>query len=161
DSLLQEFTDVFLDEVPHGLPPLRGIEHQINLIPSCPIPNKPPYRTNPEETKEIQKQVEFVKELHVKVRANIETSNEQYARQANKGINDNAYKLDLPTAYGEEFDSRMNPFEEGGGDDRDPTNKAKDNLCDAGDPHDQAQNQNNEAIFARPEFGNYGKFKAK
>ncbi|RDX74614.1 hypothetical protein CR513_45619, partial [Mucuna pruriens] len=29
DSLLQEFTNVFPNEVPHGLPPLKGIEHQI------------------------------------------------------------------------------------------------------------------------------------
>ncbi|RDY06561.1 hypothetical protein CR513_09438, partial [Mucuna pruriens] len=57
DSLLQEVTDVFPDEVPHGFPPLRGIEHQINFIAGCPIPNRPAYRTNPEETKEIQKQV--------------------------------------------------------------------------------------------------------
>ncbi|RDY06991.1 hypothetical protein CR513_08963, partial [Mucuna pruriens] len=46
-------------------------------------------------------------------------------------INDNAYKLDLSTAYGDRFDSRMNPFEEGG-DDRDLTNKAKDPLRDIG-----------------------------
>ncbi|RDX95063.1 hypothetical protein CR513_22454, partial [Mucuna pruriens] len=52
-----EFIDVFPNEVPHGLLPLRGIEHQIDLVPSCPIPNRPAYRTNPEETKEIQKQV--------------------------------------------------------------------------------------------------------
>ncbi|RDX92379.1 hypothetical protein CR513_25498, partial [Mucuna pruriens] len=45
------------DEVPYRLPPLRDIEHQIDLIPGCPIPNRPAYRTNPEETKEIQKQV--------------------------------------------------------------------------------------------------------
>jgi hypothetical protein len=32
-SLLKEFQDVFLDELPHGLPPLRGIEHQIDLLP--------------------------------------------------------------------------------------------------------------------------------
>ncbi|RDX75913.1 hypothetical protein CR513_44155, partial [Mucuna pruriens] len=57
DSLLQEFIDVFPDEVPHGLPPLRGIKHQVDLISSCPIPNRPTYRTNLEETKEIQKQV--------------------------------------------------------------------------------------------------------
>ncbi|RDY03824.1 hypothetical protein CR513_12536, partial [Mucuna pruriens] len=61
DSLLQEFTNVFPDEVPHGLPPLRGIEHQIDLVPSCPIPNRPAYRTNPKETKEIQNQ-DFVRE---------------------------------------------------------------------------------------------------
>ncbi|RDX64024.1 hypothetical protein CR513_57467, partial [Mucuna pruriens] len=74
-------------------------------------------------------------------------------------INDNTYKLDLSTTYGEEFDSRMNHFEEGEND-RDPTNKAK-NLRDAGGPMTRAQNQNNKAIFARPEFENYGKFIAK
>ncbi|RDX86055.1 hypothetical protein CR513_32665, partial [Mucuna pruriens] len=56
-SDMEEFTDLFPDEVSHGLPSLRGIEHQIDLIPGCPIPNRPAYRTNPEETKEIQKQV--------------------------------------------------------------------------------------------------------
>ncbi|RDX92010.1 hypothetical protein CR513_25922, partial [Mucuna pruriens] len=44
-------------EVSHALPYLRGIEHQIDLIPSSPILNRPAYRTNPKETKEIQKQV--------------------------------------------------------------------------------------------------------
>jgi hypothetical protein len=29
-TILQEFNDVFLEEVPVGLPPLRGIEHQID-----------------------------------------------------------------------------------------------------------------------------------
>ncbi|RDX94073.1 hypothetical protein CR513_23582, partial [Mucuna pruriens] len=42
-------------------------------------------------------------------------------------INDYAYKLDLSTAYGVEFDSRTNPFEEEGND-RNPTDKDKDNL---------------------------------
>jgi hypothetical protein len=45
-------------EVPAGLPPLRGIEHQIDLIPSASLLNRAPYRTNPEETKEIQHQVQ-------------------------------------------------------------------------------------------------------
>ncbi|KAK1686551.1 hypothetical protein QYE76_047399 [Lolium multiflorum] len=55
---MKEFGDVFPDEVPAGLPPLRGIEHQIDLIPGASLPNRAPYRTNPEETKEIQKQVQ-------------------------------------------------------------------------------------------------------
>ena len=42
-SLLKEFTDLFLEEVPKGLPPLRGIEHQIDFIPGSQIPNKSPY----------------------------------------------------------------------------------------------------------------------
>jgi hypothetical protein len=32
-NLLQEFKDIFPAEVPPGLPPLRGIEHQIDFIP--------------------------------------------------------------------------------------------------------------------------------
>ena len=59
-SLLQEFLDVFPDELPSGLPPLRGIEHRIDLIPGAPLPNKAPYRVNPEETKEIQRQVKHL-----------------------------------------------------------------------------------------------------
>jgi len=31
-SLLQEFDDVFQDEIPKGLPPIRGIEHKIDFI---------------------------------------------------------------------------------------------------------------------------------
>ena len=57
-SLLQEFEDVFLEEVPSGLPPIRGIEHQIDFIPGAVIPNRPTYRSNLEETKELQRQVE-------------------------------------------------------------------------------------------------------
>ncbi|XP_057487761.1 uncharacterized protein LOC130773830 [Actinidia eriantha] len=56
-SLLQEFEDVFPDEMPHGLPPIRGIEHQIDFVPGASIPNKPAYRSNPDETKELQRQV--------------------------------------------------------------------------------------------------------
>ena len=57
-SLLQEYTDVFLEEVPSGLPPIRGIEHQIDFVPGATIPNRPANRSNPEETKELQRQVE-------------------------------------------------------------------------------------------------------
>jgi hypothetical protein len=53
-NLLQEFKDVFFVEIPPGLPPLRGIEHQIDLIPGAILPNRATYRTYPEETKVIQ-----------------------------------------------------------------------------------------------------------
>jgi hypothetical protein len=53
-NLLQEYMDIFPQDVPPGLPPIRGIEHQIDLIPGASLPNCAPYRTNPKETKEIQ-----------------------------------------------------------------------------------------------------------
>jgi len=31
-ELLEEFKDVFPDELPKGLPPIRGIKHQIDLV---------------------------------------------------------------------------------------------------------------------------------
>ena len=57
-KLLQDYADVFPTDVPVGLPPLRGIEHQIDLIPGASLPNRAPYRTNLDETKEIQRQVQ-------------------------------------------------------------------------------------------------------
>ena len=36
----------------------QGIEHQIDFIPEAYLPNRPAYRTNPTEAKEIQQQVE-------------------------------------------------------------------------------------------------------
>ena len=38
-NLLQEYEDVFPPEIPPGLPPMRGIEHQIDLIPRATLPN--------------------------------------------------------------------------------------------------------------------------
>jgi len=143
-----------------------------------------PFPTNEFTNLDGKKKADFVRELHARVRANIEKRNEQYAKQANKGrvkvifepgdwvwvhmrkerfptqrkfklqprgdgpfqvlerINDNAYKIDLPSEYGNVSatfnvgdlslfdaghgsDSRTNPFEEGGND-RDPTSMPKD-----------------------------------
>ena len=56
--MLHVFENVFSKEVPHSLPRLRGIGHQIDLIPGALLPNRPTYMSYTQETKEIQKQVE-------------------------------------------------------------------------------------------------------
>jgi hypothetical protein len=53
-DVLQEYDDVFPKEVLSGLPPKRGIEHQIDLVPGASLPNRAPYQTYLDETKEIQ-----------------------------------------------------------------------------------------------------------
>ena len=58
ENLLSEFEDIFSNEGPIGLPPIKGIEHQIDFISGASLPNRPAYRTNPEETKEIELQVQ-------------------------------------------------------------------------------------------------------
>jgi hypothetical protein len=40
------------------LPPIRGIEHQIDFVLGVSIPNRSAYRSNLEETRELQRQVE-------------------------------------------------------------------------------------------------------
>jgi hypothetical protein len=41
--LLQEFNDVFPEDIPNGLPLIRGIEHQIDLVPRVMIPKRLAY----------------------------------------------------------------------------------------------------------------------
>ena len=55
------------NDLDSGLPPLRGIKHQINFVPGASIPNRLAYRSNHEETKELQRQVDELMEkgLHL------------------------------------------------------------------------------------------------
>ncbi|GKV52928.1 hypothetical protein SLEP1_g59479 [Rubroshorea leprosula] len=63
----KDFKDVLPEDISNGLPQIRGIEHQIDYIPGAIIPNQRAYRSNPNETKELQKQVEeLMKKGHVK-----------------------------------------------------------------------------------------------
>ncbi|XP_010687064.1 uncharacterized protein LOC104901213 [Beta vulgaris subsp. vulgaris] len=58
EALMHEFEDVFPEELPQGLPPLRGIEHAIDLVPDAPLLNKPAYRCDPLASRELQRQIE-------------------------------------------------------------------------------------------------------
>ena len=68
------------------MPPSRGIQHQIDLLHEASLPNRPTYKSNPQETrhKDAQAKVEYVKRLHEPAKAQITKKNESYAKQANK-----------------------------------------------------------------------------
>ncbi|RDX97023.1 hypothetical protein CR513_20254, partial [Mucuna pruriens] len=184
----KEKHEIECSEDASGITYLRGIEHQIDLIPSCPIPNRLTYRTNPEETKEIQKQVNellqkgFMRESlstcsvpiisvpkkdgawRISKGRSVDEEKIKAIREwpTPKNANEVSIKRDMPSGWssemfpyvikykkvvrlhglprtivndrdvrflGEEFDSRENPFEEGGND-RDLTIKAQDNWSD-------------------------------
>ena len=57
-NLLDDFVDMVPDELPSELPPLRDIQHAIDLVPGSQLPNLPHYRMNPKERDELNRQVE-------------------------------------------------------------------------------------------------------
>ena len=56
--LLLEFSDVVPEEIPPGLPPMRDIQHCIDLVPGASLPNKAAYRMSPQQHEELHRQVE-------------------------------------------------------------------------------------------------------
>lgn len=57
-TLLEEFTHVFPEELPPGLPPAMSVQHQIDLVPGTSIPNCPHYWMPPDQHEELRRQVE-------------------------------------------------------------------------------------------------------
>jgi hypothetical protein len=57
-SVLNEFQDVFLEDLPDHLPPMRDIQHAIDFVPGDTLPNLPHYRLNPTAHIELQSQVD-------------------------------------------------------------------------------------------------------
>nr|GEW65065.1 putative reverse transcriptase domain-containing protein [Tanacetum cinerariifolium] len=60
--LLEEFSDVFPDELPDALPLLCDIQHHIDLEPSSQLPNMAHDRMSPGKHEELRRQ-DFVKGL--------------------------------------------------------------------------------------------------
>ncbi|MCO5612978.1 hypothetical protein L7F22_067251 [Adiantum nelumboides] len=57
-KFLNQFQDVFIDDIPGELPPKRGDDdHAIELIPGSSPLNKPPYRVSQAQQEEIMRQV--------------------------------------------------------------------------------------------------------
>jgi hypothetical protein len=55
---LEKFLDVIPEELPPGLPPIRDIQHHIDLVLGFALPNKVAYQMNLREHEELQRQVD-------------------------------------------------------------------------------------------------------
>ena len=56
--LIKKFEEIFPEVLPAGLPPMRNIQHCIDLSPGVSLPNLPHYRMNPQEGQILQRQVD-------------------------------------------------------------------------------------------------------
>ena len=56
--ILKKFVDVLLEEIPHGLPSMTDIQHQIDLISILVFPNKLASIMSPKEHEELKTQVD-------------------------------------------------------------------------------------------------------
>lgn len=57
-GILNEHMDIAVVDLFDELPPIRSINHHMDLIPGASLPNKASYRLTPKENKEIRKKVE-------------------------------------------------------------------------------------------------------
>ena len=58
NQLLEEFKDLFPEQLPKGRPPKLEVEFEIKTEEGAVPPNKPPYRLSPKEHEELQAQID-------------------------------------------------------------------------------------------------------
>lgn len=57
EHIIKECQDVFPEDLSREVPPMRDIQHTINLVPSTTLPNLLHYRMNPTQHAELEKKV--------------------------------------------------------------------------------------------------------
>ena len=54
DAILKNYSDIFPEDLPVGLPKQRAIDHRINLVPGSTPPARPAYRMSPKDSLELK-----------------------------------------------------------------------------------------------------------
>jgi len=57
-TMLEEFQNIMPDEMPKQLPPMRDVQHVIDLIPGLSLPNLPHYHMSPTKNEELNRQIQ-------------------------------------------------------------------------------------------------------